>query len=69
MRDREAIGDPEANVARRVRRRTLGTALRTGRAKDNWAIRDLSLTGAFIETTGPIPQISPFDVSDDREVR
>lgn len=47
------------NAARRVRRRSLGHAhLSDPRRLDSqlvWDIRDVSVTGAFLETTGPVP--------------
>ena len=55
--------DAGAKVARRVRRRPLGKALRTAQAKDNWNIRDLSVTGAFIEARGPIPVGTELELS------
>ncbi len=43
------------NVARRVRLRTLGRAIREDPiAESAWSIRDVSSTGAFLETRAPI---------------
>ena len=48
------MGEAE-DVARRVRRRTLGRAIREDPiAESAWSIRDVSITGAFLETSAPI---------------
>ncbi len=51
-------------VARRIRRRTLGRAVREDPSGEfGWSIRDLSMTGAFLETKGPIEIGTEFDLS------
>ena len=62
------------HVARRIRRRTLGTAFRTDprRQVDSrreqfdelaWVVRDISLSGAFLETTRPVAVGGEFDLT------
>ncbi len=54
----------ESNVARRVRRRTLGRAIRDDpMAESAWGIRDVSITGAFLETHAPIPVGSELELA------
>ena len=54
----------ESNVARRVRRRTLGRAIRDDPiAESAWGIRDVSISGAFLETHAPIPVGSELELA------
>ena len=53
-----------SNVARRVRRRTLGRAIREDPvAESAWSIRDVSISGAFLETNAPIPVGSELELA------
>ncbi len=52
------------NIARRVRRRTLGRAIREDPiAESAWSIRDVSITGAFLETSAPLPVGSELELA------
>jgi hypothetical protein len=56
--------DEDSNVARRVRRRTLGRAIREDPgAGSAWCIRDVSISGAFLETNAPIPIGSELELA------
>jgi hypothetical protein len=53
-----------SNVARRVRRRTLGRAIRDDPvAESAWSIRDVSISGAFLETNASIPVGSELELA------
>ena len=64
-------GDPNerarkegGHVARRIRRRTLGRAIREDPSGEfSWSVRDLSMTGALLETKMPLEIDSEFDLS------
>ncbi len=52
------------NIERRVRRRTLGRAIREDPiAESAWGIRDVSITGAFLETDAPLPAGSELELA------
>ncbi len=56
--------DEDGPVARRIRRRTLGRAIREAPGEElAWGIRDLSTTGAFLETKAPLEIGTEFDLS------
>ncbi len=53
-----------SNIARRVRRRTLGRAIREDPITESaWGIRDVSISGAFLETHAPIPVGSELELA------
>ena len=63
-RGNERASEEGGHVARRIRRRTLGRAVREDPSGEfAWSIRDLSTTGAFLETKGPIEIGTDFELS------
>jgi hypothetical protein len=51
-------------VTRRIRRRSLGRAIREDPSGESaWSIHDLSTTGAFLETRTPLEIGAEFDLS------
>ena len=60
----ERASEEGAHVARRIRRRTLGRAIREDPSGEpGWGIRDLSTTGAFLETKARLEVGAEFDLS------
>ncbi len=60
----ERASEEGAHVARRIRRRTLGRAIREDPSGESgWGIRDLSTTGAFLETKARLEVGAEFDLS------
>ena len=60
----ERATEEGAHVARRIRRRTLGRAIREDpNGESAWGIRDLSTTGAFLETKARLEIGEEFDLS------
>ncbi len=58
------MSEENRHIARRIRRRTLGRAIRADPSSESaWQIRDLSTTGAFLETKTPIEIGTEFDLS------
>ena len=52
------------NIERRVRRRTLWRAIREDPiAESAWSIRDVSISGAFLETDAPLPVGSELELA------
>jgi hypothetical protein len=58
------VSEEHPHSARRTRRRTLGRAVREDQSDSSaWSIRDLSVTGAFVETKVPLEIGAQFDLS------
>jgi hypothetical protein len=58
------VSEEGRHIARRIRRRTLGRAIREDPSGESaWSIRDLSTTGAFLETKTPLEIGTEFDLS------
>jgi hypothetical protein len=60
----ERASQDNGRVERPIRRRTLGRAIREDPNEEfSWSIRDLSTSGAFLETVVPLELDSEFDLS------
>jgi hypothetical protein len=58
------VSEEQPPTARRTRHRTLGRAVREDQSDSPaWSIRDLSATGAFLETKEPLEIGAQFDLS------